>query len=790
MGVAQAAESGTTVLVLNYNGRDHLTTCLSSLATALRANEVAHKPRAEDPDRCEVWLVDNGSADDSLALVQDRFPWVTIHALPENLGFSRALDHAAAACPSEWVVFLNNDTRVAPDWLAQLHQARARHPEARAIASTILSWDGSHIDFIGADTFFTGHAWQRRLGEAATSRDFPERQLLFGCAGALLVHRPTFLDLGGFDPDYFSFFEDVDYGWRATLCGQPTWFAPDAVVYHKLHATWDRGGHARIRYLTERNALCTLYKDLGEDRAGVQLLVAASLVVLRALALSENLRLVGKSALSTDALAHLLALRGFVELEPAMRARRKQLQARRALDDAAILPLFGAFASPPNVLGEEYRADLAAACRCLDIVEEHSIGAWPAALNQAAHAQALALCRLASRLAPLSEPDEVWLARGHEPTWEHVVPELVASSLVRCSMALRGFLANPPSVDGLRILGSELAAIADKLDQARERARSVVGATSTNTAQPTGGTASTPVLAVSSDELPARTVVVRTRNRLAALREALASVATQTLPASEVLVVNDGGEDPSAIAKELPPSLPLILVNLPGVGRSRAAQEGLLRARGPLVNFLDDDDTLKPEHLAALTAALMRHGAAVATSEVECLTWERDGAGSWQIAHRSVLGGELDLSRLHFESTIPIMAALMDRDAALAVGGFDASLDYFEDWDLWLRLAHRVRFVHHPAVTATYNIRLQAGQGAGLAGAHRWPQLAAFFDRHRDTMRGTDWARFYQRYLEPAREQYSTLRAELEALRQHVHNVESSKAWRLHLWFQRLLGRQ
>ena len=292
---------------------------------------------------------------------------------------------------------------------------------------------------------------------------------------------------------------------------------------------------------------------------------------------------------------------------------------------------------------------------------------------------------------------------------------------------------------------------------------------------------------------PSVSVVIRTKDRPTFLRRALASVAAQAYPRLEVVVVNDGGEDPAAVLAEFEGALEIFLVNYStSVGRSRAAQAGLEAATGELVNFLDDDDEFRPGHLATLVGAITGEGVRVAYSDVECLTEEADGSGGYRVVGRTVFGGDLDRSRLFFESTVPIMAVLMDRKLAIEVGGFDASLEYFEDWDLFLRLARRTWPHHCPAVTATYHVCPPLQQGKLTAGNHRWPHLARLFEKHRDQITGKDWARFYERHVEGARLEARAAEARLadlgpqvENLKEHLKTIENSSGWKI---FRRLFG--
>jgi len=773
----------TTVLVLNFNGREHLPACLDSLGRldvfVPGSPGVPRDPTQPD----EVWLVDNASTDGSLEFVRSRFPWVRMVESTENLGFSRAYNRAAAMAGSRFVAFLNNDARVEPGWLSALLHTQQTHPEAGFVAGRIMDWAGARLDFVGADTFFTGHAWQRGLGEEAGKRDFAEGPLLFGCAGSLLAEREAFLGIGGFDPDYFSFFEDVDLGWRAALLGIPTWFAPDSVVRHKRHGSWSARPQLWVRLLAERNALFTAFKNFASERMGVVLLADAALTFLRGWWSGVRCDPRG-SALTGDAIAHFLALAELHSHLDALRKRRAQVQAARVRRDEEILSLFGALASPPTALGPEYRDALARWTALAGITAGAFGGPWPAATNAAAEAAALALAGLCA--SPLGEafPTGPFLEADWEHDWEFPLSDRIARALSGAHATLEKFTAAGMVLDSLAVLSDELHRASGLHLQHRSTTPAV--------RRPGGPSRG------AGDDRPFVSVIVRTKDRPRELRRALASVAAQRYPNLEVVVVSDGGDDPGPVLEEFGSSFPVVVVrHAESAGRSAAAQAGLEAAAGEFVNFLDDDDELLPNHLDTLTAAVREHGARVAYADVECVEENVDTADGYRRPAGPILGGEFDASSLHFENMIPIMAVLMDRELALTAGGFDPALAYFEDWDLWLRLAARTRFHHCPVVTAHYHVGPPNALGRGIAGPHRWAPLAVLFDRHRAQVRGADWARFYRRRLEPARDRVAELERELEARDRRIADlnrtlavVERSRGWRLVQFARRLLGRR
>lgn len=743
----------TAVLVLNYNGKRYLHDCFESLGR----QDIFAQGRPGTPAQPEVvdevWLVDNGSNDGSVEYVRERFPWVKILAFDQNRGFSQAYNRAAEGIEAQWLAFLNNDTRVAPDWLSQLHRCASAHPAAAAVASRIASWDGTRIDFVGANTFFFGQAAQVHQGEPLAGSTLEERRLLFGCGGALLVRRATFLEVGGFDPDYFSFFEDVDLGWRLNVAGYEVWFCPQALACHRGQGTWGSAVTPSKRFLLERNGLANAFKNWDDSRVGVFFLFAALVTFLRGLTAYGTPVPTYPPKLSSEVLAHLLALADLDRLLPDLGERRAHLARLRVRSDQELLPLFGSLTAAPSTgnrtFDRLYRWIL---WRC-DLEQAEKLPEW----NQDINGKALELGKTFARLCragclPASlTPDQL---KDWDLGSEHQVPLPLAQLVFRLRQTLEQFLARPLGVESLAWLDGQLA-----------------------TLHATFGTLGSTV-AVTWEE-PSVAVVIRTRNRPQFLEQALGSVAAQTRKPDEVVVVNDGGLDPSPVLGRFQPQLPLKLVTLSASrGRTVAAQIGLESATAVVICFLDDDDQWLPVHLETLLAALA-NGVRVAYADVEVL--KTDGSGEKVVA-RGVLGGEFNPVRLLFENYIPIMAVVFPKELALSVGGFDTSLEYFEDWDLWLRLAQHEAFLHVPRVTARYFVRPALGHGKATAGDHRWPHMAKVFHKHRHLISGWAWVEYFREEVETTREQRNELAVQLES-------ILRSRSWRAVQLLRRLARR-
>lgn len=233
------------------------------------------------------------------------------------------------------------------------------------------------------------------------------------------------------------------------------------------------------------------------------------------------------------------------------------------------------------------------------------------------------------------------------------------------------------------------------------------------------------------ENLPLVTVIVRTKNRPALLAEALQSVAAQTYPNIEIVVVNDGGEDVSEIIRPFDTSgvaiVPLRFSE--SVGRSKAANAGLEKAAGEYIAFLDDDDWLEPEHIRQLLALLENQpddDCIAAYSGVRCIDQETG-------ATIKLFNQSYNPAALKLENYIPVHAVLFRRSAidGPAACRFDEAFDLFEDWDFWLQLQACGKFVWNEHITANYRVAGDSGEGVFSDEARSMTALSALMEKWR-----------------------------------------------------------
>ncbi len=331
-----------SIILVNLNGAKHLPTCLDSI-----------KQLNYPQEKIEVVVVDNNSKDKSVDILNKKYPDVKVVQNEDNLGFARAVNQGVEVAEGEFVALLNNDMKVDKDWLTELVKPILEDPELVCTGSKVLDWQGKRIDFVLGMMNFEGRGFQIDFEKVLRKGEYDKpKDMLFVNGGSMLVERDVFLKVGGFDEDYFAFYEDVDFGWRLWIAGYRVRFIPTSVTYHRHHGTSSSFGQEKLQLLYERNALFSIYKNYSTEV--LDKVLAAALLLLNKRAYlnlgvdKETYRLTNNTndksnntSVPKKALSYVLAVDDFTASLPKLKEKREKIQALRKRSDESLFKLFG-----------------------------------------------------------------------------------------------------------------------------------------------------------------------------------------------------------------------------------------------------------------------------------------------------------------------------------------------------------------------------------------------------------------------------------------------------------------
>jgi len=246
---SQLSQPTVSVVIVSWNSFAYLQLCLQSLK----------KQAITD---FEVVIIDNGSTDNSIENTKDFGPQVRIERLNNNEGFSTANNIGVRLARGKWIALLNADAFPEPDWLEKLLQAAEANPEYSLFSSRQVQANRPELlDGAGDVYHISGLAWRQYYNYPSSKFGHQTQDVFSACGAAALYLREDFLKAGGFDEDYFSYFEDVDLGFRLRLAGKKCLYVPAAVVHHVGSASTGKRSDFSV-YHGYRNMIWTFFKNM------------------------------------------------------------------------------------------------------------------------------------------------------------------------------------------------------------------------------------------------------------------------------------------------------------------------------------------------------------------------------------------------------------------------------------------------------------------------------------------------------------------------------------------------
>jgi GT2 family glycosyltransferase len=227
-----------SVLIVTWNSAAYLEPCFQSL----------EQQQFRD---LEVVVVDNASTDGTRDLLRSHEQQWRVICNDKNVGFAAGQNQATRAASGDWLLCLNPDVILAPDFVSRLVEAGAARPEAGSLCGKLLRWspdaDPQRTQIIDSTgIYFTRN--MRHLDRGAEETDagqYERLQWVFGATGAAAMFRRVFVDSVSvegqfFDEDFFAYREDADLAWRAQLMGWKCLYVPTAVAWHVRRVTPER----------------------------------------------------------------------------------------------------------------------------------------------------------------------------------------------------------------------------------------------------------------------------------------------------------------------------------------------------------------------------------------------------------------------------------------------------------------------------------------------------------------------------------------------------------------------
>ncbi len=249
-----------SVIIVTWNALPLLRQCFPSVA-------------ATQYDNLEIVVADNASTDGSVEWLEQAYPSTRVIRHPENWRFARGNNEAIRQTTSPYVVLLNNDVEVTPDWLKPLVREMNENPDVAAAQPKLLRHDhrdsfeyagasGGFIDFLGYP-FTRGRIFDTMEDDRGQYDD--ARDVFWASGAAMMLRRSAIEEVGLLDEQFEMHMEEIDLCWRLHRKGYRVRVVPESIVHHIGGGSLPKG-NARKTYYNFRNSLLMLYKNISPSR--------------------------------------------------------------------------------------------------------------------------------------------------------------------------------------------------------------------------------------------------------------------------------------------------------------------------------------------------------------------------------------------------------------------------------------------------------------------------------------------------------------------------------------------
>lgn len=239
------------IIVPTYNGSKHIPKLLTSIL-------------GQKGVRYTCYVIDDHSSDNTVEIIQQDFPWVTVIKQLQNLGPSHNRNIAIDAGSNPYVVIFDDDTYLEDaEWLLKALSFMEQNPKVGQLAAMIVSGFDKQLLLdcgIRKNFYQFGGIFHNENSENVAGKHLTPRQVLGACSAGTVLRRDLFQLIGGFDAQYFYPGEDLDLSLRLHLAGYNVWYVPSLVVYHYESQAMGKSLSKKM-YLFRRNCIRVLVEN-------------------------------------------------------------------------------------------------------------------------------------------------------------------------------------------------------------------------------------------------------------------------------------------------------------------------------------------------------------------------------------------------------------------------------------------------------------------------------------------------------------------------------------------------
>lgn len=314
--MSKETEPLVSIIILNYNAGTLLLDCVESL---LKTNYQNY----------EIIVVDNLSNDNSHIKCKEKFKEITLIENKENLGYCEGNNVGIRVAKGKFLVILNPDTVVEPNWLQELLNAYASTGEGLYQPKILATTDHKMLLSTGQMLNLFGFGYSRSKGEEDKNQFNKLEEVNYASGTCLFLSHETMKKLGMFDAFLFAYHDDLDLGWRSIQLGIKSYYVPKSVIYHPIEGYSFKWSRLKF-YLLERNrhyCLLTHY-----SRSTFYKMLPALILV----DIAVFLFYLSKGMAGSKIKAHIMILKNISKINQ----RYSQIQKSRIMDDKTIIQRF------------------------------------------------------------------------------------------------------------------------------------------------------------------------------------------------------------------------------------------------------------------------------------------------------------------------------------------------------------------------------------------------------------------------------------------------------------------